>query len=225
MSDPNPYAAPQSELAAVAAAWVAIDSPSLRQVGLGLQWVYSGICLMLLGMICLIGCAVFSAVMPLIVGSIVVIVIGVLLQLVGPMFCLAVPRESRAMPWIVGSVVCLCVSVILAITTWAGFVLAWVFAVPAGTLANVLFLVFLRKLSLFIGRLDHARRALTVVISTVVLVAILMGTAWSASYAYYPGIGVGGADSLVVLALGIASLVVFVMYANLVNSLRKALRP
>jgi len=169
------------------------------------------------------------------IGGGIAMLVGYLLVLIGPLFCLAVPAESGSKGFIIGSVVCTLASLAPLATTWLGIRFTPFDSSASSvisTLGAILFMLFLRKLSLYIGRPDLARRAMAVLISAIVICVLLIGSALfvlgvRASSAVPGGAAAGGAAGagVLMLVLMIAALVVFILYANLVNSLRKALRP
>jgi hypothetical protein len=206
-------------------------------VGLGLLLVYTGICLMLLGLICVIAAFPLAAgvgnaaLAPILLGAaVLMVVVGYILQIVGPLLCLAVPAESGSKGLIIGSVVCMLLSIFGMGLGWFGVQLTKIdpgLSSPTGILGSILFMLFLRQLSLYIGRPDLARRALIVLIGSILVPVLLVGTAFFTIGARFAGGGAAaaGSGSLVIFVLLLAGLVVFIMYANLVNALRKALRP
>jgi hypothetical protein len=233
VTDPqNPYAAPQAELTlAPGERWAREMSPSLRRTGLGLALVYYGIILMLLSSIAMFvlpfvlwqggglhamgtaNTAVLIAGLGLVLASILIFV--------GPLVCLAVPADTGAKRFLIGSVVFQMANVAYAIggrfaprlaTPVVGIALAML-----GLVGFVLFVLFMKRLSEYIGRRDLAARArnvliglgITIALGTLVVLRPLRGSS---------DLG------LLVIPLLIAVIVVFVMYANLVNWLRKALR-
>lgn len=232
MSGPiNPYASPEvEEKLSSGALWARETSPSLRQTGLGLTLIYIGIIVLLLSlMVMFFGGMALAAVGP---GAMVAvfgmatfaIIIAFVLMFVGPLVCMAVPAETGAKGFLIGSVVFQLANL--------GFVIASIFiSLPIATtpvmggavqvmgpIGFLLFVMFLKKLSQYIGRDDLARSAQTILVGILVIIGLgvvmavgLMGGV--------PILGLLG----IVVALG--ALILFVMYANLVNSLRKALRP
>lgn len=153
------------------------------------------------------------------------------LTTVGPMLCLVVPKRSGAKVYVAVSVVLLMVSVISTGMRLLGIriLAAELYGLTLFTtlLGWLFFLVFLRKLSLYIGHAKHASRASTIMTGygAVIGVAVIGGLVLDS-----PNLG-AGPDGLVVwsavFVLGLlgAGLVVFVSYANLINELRKLLRP
>jgi len=253
-SDPaNPYASPQVTMtAAPGVRWLQDPSPSLRQTGLGLSLVFYGIVTML---ICLLLIVFFSvvamvAVSPMLLLLLVPAGLGILvasiLMLIGPIICLAVPEETGAKGLILGSVICQLINLVGSVVN---AIAPNLFPPPVlivlglcGIAANVLFVLFMKKLSEYIGRLDLAARARNVLIGVgvvvglgvVLLMVTFLATGLAATTAGPAAMGRGappatfaqlGCAMLVgVLVLGVGSLVVFLMYVFLIDALRKALR-
>ncbi|MCE9545839.1 MAG: hypothetical protein K8T25_10025 [Planctomycetia bacterium] len=233
MSDPNnPFASPAiAPPISVGAEWVGKASPELRRVGLGLLLVYAGICLVLLAAICLVGIVLFAGGlgrlggrMPALFGLALMgmIIVGYLLQTIGPFFCLAVPSESGAKPLIITSVALMMLSLVPYGLTFvdAGPIASFVGG-GGYLLSAVLFVLFLRKLALFIERPKLAGRAITVLVVAVVITLAFIGLV----AAPFSGILLPPYVGYLAPVLALAALVNFILYANLINSLRKELRP
>jgi hypothetical protein len=201
-------------------------SPSLRRTGLGLTLVYYGIITALLSVLfAMFGGMAAGAGGP---GA-GVVVVGVatagflaaaVLMFVGPFFCLAVPEESGAKGLIVGCVVFQLANVALPIIYQTAPDLLPQAAIGVlnllGFVGAVLFILFMKKLSEFIGRYDLAARAKSILVIWGVLIGILvvMIGALVAKILW--------AMVLVFVAI-ILALVAFVRYATLINALRHTL--
>lgn len=252
-SDPaNPYASPQVQMmVAPGVRWLQDPSPSLRQTGLGLSLVYYGIVTMLLCILLMLLVAVvaMAASSPLFLLLMLPAGLGILvaniLTLVGPIVCLAVPEESGAKGLILGSVIFQLINLVASVL---GAIAPRLLPQPlpvvlnlCGIVGYVLFVLFMKKLSEYVGRLDLAARAKNVLIGFGVLVGLgvvllvgLLGTGFFAAAAGPAGMGRGAPPVawapmgllmlLGALVLGVGSLVVFVMQVNLIDGLRKALR-
>ncbi len=216
---PNPYASPTTlDLNAPGAEWSQIRSPELAKTALGLALVYYGIVILLISMIMAI---VNVMVLPSIMISLVGMIAAAIMMFVGPLFCLSVPAETGAKGLIFTSVGLQFVNLLVAMNQ-----LVFHAALPqgvsqlvqlSGVVGAALFVLFMRKLAKFIGREDLAKRAGSVLTMGIVLILLTTGATIGAAFA--PGIRVLG------LVTGILGLIVFVRYADLVNSLRKALKP
>lgn len=225
MSDPvNPYASPQvEEKLSPGARWVSEMSPSLRRTGLGLTLVYYGIVLMILAFFGMGGAVALQS-LPAIGAAGFAVLAATLLMFVGPLVCLAVPAESGAKGFLLGSVFFQLANIGYAVAMHSAW-LAPQISSPLlrgvlqllGLVGFVLFVLFMKRLSEFINRSDLAQKARNVLVGMVVLIGL--GVAAVAG----PAAGVP-ALSLLFLAVGIGGLVLFVMYANLVNYLGNALR-
>jgi hypothetical protein len=254
-SDPaNPYASPQvAMVAAPGVRWLQEPSPSLRQTGLGLSLVYYGIITMLICSLLILFFTVagavtgFSILAMMAVPPLFGIFVAFILLLVGPIVCLAVPEETGAKGLIVGSVICQVVNLVASVVNAIapGLIPPPLLMVLGlcGIAANVLFVLFMKKLSEYIGRLDLSARANNVLIGIGVLAGLFvvvfvaaLGTGFAVAVAGPAAMGRGAAPAAAAglgmacamlvggLALLIAGLVVFVLYVNLIDGLRKALR-
>ena len=234
MSDPNPYASSQTvDSVAPGAQWAGAPSPGLRNTGIGLSLVYYGLVIAL-------GCMILG-----VVGNVMQVAIlrmaalgvylGGLLMFIGPFFCLSVPVESRARGFIIGSVVAQSLNMLLTILSIAWMLIAIsggrMEAVVAlgvifqasglvGVIGFVLFILFMRRLAEFIGRTDLMARARNVLVTLGFVFALFVGMILVSVAAPRGG---GLVAAVVVLAAVVAMIAGFLMYANLINSLRKAL--
>jgi len=242
----NPYAAPASTaMHPRAAEWLrSTDDPSLQKVAQGLGLIYLSIVILVGSVILMfvLGLVLTAAEGPaaprgalggvpivVVLGGLAMIV-GYLLSLVGSFMCLATPAETGAKGLITASVVLMVLSLVLNIANF--------FARSRGTegltnlfsvIGGICFIIFLRRLALFIGATHLAERARNILIALVAGVAIII---LMVILAIAGGLNAarGGGGGLVAIAfflgvvLVIGGLVVFVMYANLINNLRKAIQ-
>ncbi len=221
MPQDNPYAAPQTfDMTSPGAEWAVNDSPALRRTGLGLSLVYYGIITLLLT--ATVGAIVVPFLLPkapmvlIVVG--IAIMAGFLLLVIGPILCLAVPSESGAKGFILGSVTLQVINVAFSVAQqFAGIPQA---LIPVTQLVSIvsaiLFVMFMKKLAEYIGRPDLAKRAQNVLIIGVVL--LLVAIVAAGAMAVNPMFGMLG------LVLAVLGLMAFVMYANLVDALRKGIQ-
>ena len=221
MSEPfNPFAAPETRNDIQAQAVGSYEE--LAGVERGLRLIYLGICGVFLS-------AMATAVLAVAIGPIarigfVGVIISWLMVIIGPFFCLSVPAESKARGLIGASILFQLTGFILTIALRTGADLSPALRLLSqfsGVTGGVLFILFLMKVARLIGREDLRRRGINVLIGSAVLFGI-------AVYAFYSlntrGRGVTeplGVIALVISAIGI--LVLFVMYANLINYLAKAI--
>jgi hypothetical protein len=245
MYDPsNPYASPMAtEMNPVAVDWLGTPSASLYKVANGLGLIYYGVIVMAIaiGGGTIIG-AILGATSPnpdpnviarriadqhaLFLGIMLVSIGGRLLGITGSLFCLATPAETGAQGFIFTSVATMGGGVGVQLAVWLGFVsprlelLQHIFYIVSGAT----FLLFLRRLAQFTGRDDLAEKAksvlmwcgvLLVLIIGIILVPLVNGRPIGRNDGTLAILGILG------LVLLIGGLVVFVRYANLVNSLRK----
>ena len=230
----NPYASPQVEMILPPGVrWAQADSPSLRQTGVGLTLVYYGIVTVLLSIVVIAvgGFVAAASRSQMALGAVFIlgglgVIVGSILNFVGPLVCLVVPAESGAKGLIVGSVIFQLANVIHSVV-----VLVAPRLIPEttskvlnllGLVAAVLFVLFMKQLSEYIGRPDLAARARNVLVAAAALfvigVVVAVAIAATAGPAGLAGLG------LLMIVLLIGALIVFVMYANLIDALRKALQ-
>ena len=230
MSDPtNPYASPEAEITmAPGASWAQEVSPSLRRTGLGLTLVYYGIITLLLCVLVVMTGAVAAAAAGPRLGMLVMgvagigMLLGVILMFVGPFFCLAVPEESGAKGLIVGCVVFQLANITFGFMNW----FAPDLLPPVGErvlnllgiIGSVLFILFMGRLSAFIGRDDLALRAKNILILGGIMIGLVVLVVLMEALPVAPILRL--VIGIVMIILG---LIVFVMYANLINALRHAL--
>ena len=212
----NPYAPPAATASARGIEWMNTDSAALSKTSLGLSLVYYAIVLFLLSIIPTFGMAFFPPALIITVGG---IMIASVMMFVGPLFCLSVPAETNAKGLIIGTVVLQVINFAFAVLPAAGVELSGFesFAQIFGVLSAICFVLFMRRLAQFIGREDLANRASKVLVLGIVVFLTAIGEIVS-MIALGP---IAGILFLVVLVMG---LVLFVMYANLVNALSKALK-
>jgi hypothetical protein len=199
--------------------WAQSNSPSLKKTRLGLSLITITI------VICVIGILAFSFGSALfmvtkyyesngikVTISVLYILIDSLLFVVGPYFCLAVPAESGAKGFLAWSIVLSLISIISSIvyiiapTAFPPIVFYVIGICPF--IGFLLFLVFIKKLSEYIGRNDLAARSKTV------LVVFLIYSAINLSALAMP---------LKFLVALVAGLVFLIMYFSLLDALRLSL--
>jgi hypothetical protein len=230
MNDPmNPYAAPQVEVTlAPGAQWMRSGSVSLRQTYWGLSLIYYGIILILLAIISMF--PVMSLLGPrggnlellgiLMIGINLTFLAGAILIFIGQLVCLAVPAETGAKGFIVAAVgfqvINIGASIVQTVMPGVFSPLGALGVGLLGLLGYVFFILFLRKLGEYIGRLDFVQRAMNILYGMILI--IVVGVVAGGAVWFHPIFG------LLILAVAIGGLIVFVMYVNLINALRKALR-
>ncbi len=221
MSEPfNPFAAPETrDLVQDQAVG---DYQQLAGVERGLRLIYFGICGVFLSAMATGVLAIASRDL-MIIGAAGVL-ISWLMLIIGPFFCLSAPADSGA-KWLIGASILFQLTGFLlsiALRTGADVPLALqLLSQLSGVTGGVLFILFLMKIAKYIGREDLRRRGINVLIGSVVLFVIAMFALYSATTGVRGNIEPGGLIALVISAIG--ALVLFVMYANLVNYLAKAI--
>lgn len=228
MSEPfNPFAAPETRND-VQAQTVG-SHQELAGVERGLRLIYFGICGVFLS-------AMATAVLAVAIGpsariGFVGVIISWLMVIIGPFFCLSVPAESKARGLIGASILFQLTGFLLMIGWRTGVIVLWPGAdlSPAlqllsqfsGVSGGVLFILFLMKVARFIGREDLRRRGINLLIGSVVLFLITVFAVYSVTF-----FGRANTESIGLIAIFLAAagaLVLFLMYANLVNYLAKAI--
>ncbi|MCA9014624.1 MAG: hypothetical protein KDA77_04750, partial [Planctomycetaceae bacterium] len=160
--------------------WNQGGSASLRQTRLGLTFEYVGIAMMLLSV--LGGMFIAIARLPpiLLLTMPFVMIVGALMIFVGPIICLAVPKESGAKELLVGSVVCQFANLFYSVSELfiptlipAPFKIALNYC---GIFGLILFILFMKKLALYINRQDLSSKATHVLVFGIFMVvaSILM---------------------------------------------------
>jgi len=235
----NPFASPQSAPEPGYANWATSHPAALGRVKMGLTLVYGSICALIL-----VSLAMPFAFMTLRIGrggESIALLLGaafLLLTLVmfaGMILCVAVPPESGAKTFAIAAVVFQAIayttSALVGIPAVAGFQLLPLslggILVMIGNLTTaislVCFVLFMRRLALFIVRYDVAGRATRVlVVGGIVLLLIAVGTAMNMLNSALPA-ELAQVPGLLVTIGGIGGLVTFIMYANTVTYLRKAI--
>jgi hypothetical protein len=173
---------------------------ALEKVHLGLSFHYARLVLLLISIVTLIGCAVFSAMAAkeqktvsttgVLAIFTVLMTAGLsfvqpILGIVGSIFCLWVPAKSGAKGFILASFIIDILTLpvglgltILTIALQAGSgpsplnLLAAVATAPMGMASWILFIFFLRRLAFYLREDDHADDALRLVIQAVAIVLL-----------------------------------------------------
>ncbi len=216
MSDPiNPYA-PSLETSSppVEARGNYAD---LAGTATGLRIMYFGIVLMIL---CVIGLGVSTAVYPLAAIPLsILLMVAVLMWNIGPFFCLTAPAATRTRSLVIGCIV-FQISV-LALTTapWVG---ARVLATRGVTnlltfIGTTLFVLAMMRIAKYIRRDDLHAAARRILIGSLVLFVLALCTVVGYNF-------VRPLTTIPLLLVGLGGIVLFVMYANLVNSLAGAIQ-
>lgn len=223
--DFNPYAAPTSStMHPRAAEWLRAGDPSLQKVARGLGMIYTGTITIILA---ILGGLILGLVMAFAAGGgggmFVFLVaglaalIGIIMVIVGTLMCLATPEETGAKGFILASVVLYIVGFCASVV---GYLVGSDPVSMVGTLAslaaNILFLLFLKQLSEFIGAIPLAERAKLLLILWGVTVGLQIIVALG-GFVQLPLLG------LLALVVVIISLVSLFLYLGLLDRLRKAI--
>jgi hypothetical protein len=235
----NPYASPQADLGATLfVEGMSDDLPGLRTTGIGLSLVYYGIILILLT---ILG-SVFSlpwfpsfgqssppsfVVYSMLIG--VPLLIGCLLVFAGQIVCLFVPSQTGAKGFIISAVILQIAQVLqpflpMVQTGFTSLNLPKPVAILLNLLSGIsviLFMLFMRKLSMSLGRKELTNKARNVLVFSSILLVVYF-------IEIYAGLQFSQ-DKIIIIfsSLGISllmgGLICFVMFANLINALRKVL--
>jgi hypothetical protein len=251
MYDPtNPYASPMStEMNPVAVQWLGTPSPSLLKVARGLGLIYSGICLALLSaiggtiLVAVVAAATRSAELVGLLGVLmgIGIVVAGIMNIVGTLMCTATPEESGAKGMIYASVAAMALAVLISIGIAVGLASKQVAVVEylANIISGITFLVFMKRLAMFIGRIDLAAKAQSIlnwcIGLFVAMIAVMVFTVSTVGVAFFRA-AAGGQDArlgdaaagaglgfIMMAVIAIAALITFIRYANLLTYLRKAI--
>jgi hypothetical protein len=149
-----------------------------------------------------------------------VILICWLMLIIGPFLCLTAPDETGAKGLIGASILCQLGGFLLSLVSNIGILIAPAILAAGpllGVIGSVLFVLFMMKIAKYVGRDDLHRKGRNVLIGSSVLFVIAVG-AMTTLLSGGQGLGVLG---LVIVLIG--GLIVFVMYANLINYLSKSI--
>lgn len=233
----NPVESSQTADASAYAEWAASNPLALGRVKLGLTLVCVSSYGILLALLAMPPLGLLVALAPRNQGAFLIGGTFFLLSLlifVGMILCAAVPEESGMQPWVCAAVVlqassyAICGLAVLPVFVSLQLMpppIATAFAIVGGSLGMVsltCFVLFLRGMARYIGRPDIAERAKRT-LATGGLAAVLM-LGWSLLATMQPNQAQArGVTGLFFGGGGLLSLLAFVMYANTVTHLRKAI--
>ncbi|TWT37874.1 hypothetical protein KOR34_28400 [Posidoniimonas corsicana] len=233
----NPYASPSAtDVAPPGERALATEFPSeMRRVRTGLSLVYYGICgilLLALGMpvvaVVLGGGGSQPEALGVVMTAMPLLMLGfAVLMFVGEVMCTFVPRESGAKGLALAAVG---LQVVNWLATLGGLLVGIALTGVVGGLASlaslICFVLFLRQTSLYIGREDVARRAVRALVVGLVSLALLAPMVVLGATVVSPG-ATGGDPPLALSFMagvgGLGMLAAFLMYANTITYLRKAI--
>ena len=144
--------------------------------------------------------------------------VGLIMVVVGTLMCLATPEETGAKGMIVASIVLYVLGFVAgAIGQFTGSDATVAIGTLASLAANILFLLFLKQLSEFIGAIQLAERAKLLLILLGVTVGLRIVT-FLGQFVALPLLGLLG------LAFLVIGLISFFLYLGLLDRLRKAIQ-
>ena len=183
----------------------------------GITFVYIGLVLSILPIFAFPLAAVLRAV-PLLLAIPALLIAASLLSMIGRILCLSVPKEVGAMGLIYAAVVCDVSSLFAAVSRMIpGLPNFSGFSGLLSVAAIVLFLIFLKKLALFINDSESAARASSLLNVGIGLVLILV------SMIVLPLLSLQAFAFGPVIAAPVLMLVGLILYARLLSGLRKSL--
>lgn len=229
-NSPNPFS-PPATVSALSPSFQG-NAEAFAGTERGLRIVYAAILLIILSLI--LGMAVSIVVPEAAIVMGLAMIVGWLMWLVGPFFCLSVPTETGARGLIIASVSCHAASMAFAGLQFAvpfllGFssqgvvAIGGIFGQLLGLAGNILFILFMMKVGRQIGRDDLHRRGRNLLVLSAVLVVALMAMSAAMFTAVSGPSSLAGVMSGMFILFGLAALVAFIMYANLINGLYKAI--
>ena len=232
----NPFAPPTVEPSAPDIAWMPTWTSDLAKTRTGLTLVLLGNISVPVSILVLpIGVALFVAaskggragVLVWMGGgaailALVGILAGGLMLFVGPFRCLSAPAAARGRGLIIGSVVC---QTLAGITYFGSFlpmisrleVPTSIIIAIAGLASHILFVLFMRRIAAFIGRMDLVARARNILIGAAIMASCVGIQGIAHLVARNPG------DALAITGM-IAAIIVYVLYLGLLVGLRRAIK-
>ena len=144
--------------------------------------------------------------------------IGGLMMFVGPFRCLSAPAAVRGRGLIIGSVVC---QTLVGVMVFGMGMAPSIIAMYTSLTSHVLFVVFMRRIAEFIGRLDLAARAGNILIGGSIMASCIGILGIARLVATQSG---RFFTTLTGTVLALATAVSFVMYVGLLNALRRAIK-
>ena len=144
--------------------------------------------------------------------------IGGLMMFVGPFRCLSAPAAVRGRGLIIGSVVC---QTLVGVMVLGMGMAPSIIAMYTSLTSHVLFVVFMRRIAEFIGRLDLAARAGNILIGGSIMASCIGILGIARLVATQSG---GSFITLTGTVLALATAVSFLMYVGLLKNLRRAIK-
>jgi hypothetical protein len=217
--DDNPYRPPDSTESDTGSGASDVLGPlDFGGALIGLNLVYYGIVGILLSMIAM----VISVVLPVVaILALPGVIVAYLMMVIGPFFCLSVPVATGTRHLVAGSIVLQLLGVVVTIVGAVRTdmeIVAPLIGNLCSLLSAVLFVLFMRKLARCVGRTDLGASATRLLLLGMLLLVL------TSSLVFYSFVAPQASGVLWIIP-SILCLVVFVRYANPVNSMRLALRP
>ncbi|MGW8256734.1 MAG: hypothetical protein ACWGMZ_04535 [Thermoguttaceae bacterium] len=208
--------------------WAKTPSSSVKKTRLGLSLVFFGtitaIAFFVVIPICLLfmGTKAYNDSGVANVATLFGILMGSFVTIVSPAFCLAVPAESGAKKFLIGSIIfyliCLAYSTVQFIAPTALPEIVFYGGDFFTALGFFMFIIFLKRLSAYVGRNDLSARGKTVLIAYIFIQAALLGVLHL--FVLIPFLFFIIA---VTMGLIIFSICFVIMYLKLINDLRNTL--
>lgn len=189
----------------------------LAQTALGLRIIYDSIVLMILSLIGLFVSA--FAFPPARIPLSILLMVATLVWNTGPFFCLSAPAETRTRGLIIGCIISQVSALVLIAVPLLG-VQTFAFARLPNLLTFIgttLFVFALMRFAIYIRRDDLHAAARRILLGTLFLFVLVLGTVFGVAF-------MGPRVAILLSVVGLGMLILFVMYANLVNSLASAMQ-
>jgi hypothetical protein len=207
--------------------WAQSNSPSLKKTRMGLSLVFFGtitsMILSLIALLCfqLMGSKIFNESGAKVIVTILGTSLAVVANIIGPFLCLSVPAESGSKKFLVASIVLHLImivnTIVQAISPMALPLIVFYFTRLCGIISLFIFIYFLKKLSEYVGRDDLSVLGKKVLIGFFSVPAGIIA-AFLLFFVVHPFFAV-----MASMGLFIFIICIFVMYINLIYSVRKSL--
>ena len=231
----NPFSPPTVEPSAPDISWIPTWTGDLAKTGTGLNLVLLGTIFVPVSVLVLLSDGALFVVSSVVhdwisrqaagvlvwmgggaaLLALIGILVGGLMLFVGPFRCLSAPAAARGRGLIVGAVVC---QTLVGITFWIFLpMISWI----ASLASHIFFVLFMRKIAAFIGRIDLIACARNIFIGGVIMASCFGIQGIAHLRATQPG---GALITITGTTLALVASVVYVMYLGMLNSLRHAIK-
>ena len=229
----NPFSPPTVEPSAPDISWIPTWTADLAKTGTGLNLVLLGTIFVPVSVLVLLSDGALFVVSSVVhdwisrqaagvlvwmgggaeLLALIGILVGGLMLFVGPFRCLSAPAAARGRGLIIGSVVC---QTLAGITYFGRFLpmisrlevpTSFIIAI-AGLASHILFVLFMRRIAAFIGRMDLVARARNILIGAALMASCVAIQGIAHLVARNPGDALAGMGKL-------AAFIVFVLYLGL----------